>query len=75
MICSRCIVPMKHVLRFVSGGGAYELYRCPKCSFESRAVPYSMPKEIRQNKTKNANNRRKRNRNVQRIYHHYQRDS
>lgn len=38
MICKRCGVLMKHVMRF-ENGKSYELYRCPKCWYETKKKP------------------------------------
>ena len=39
MVCSRCIKPMKRVLRF-NGKTSYELYKCPICGAESKPTPF-----------------------------------
>ena len=40
MFCNKCMIPMRHVLRFMNGKN-YELYRCPDCNYESKPTAYS----------------------------------
>lgn len=75
MFCNKCIIPMKHVLRFMDGKN-YELYRCPNCSHETKAIPFSFHKEISQKTIGNTKpNRRKGAKNVRRIYNHNTRNT
>lgn len=74
MLCCKCIVPMKHVLRFMNGK-SFELYRCPRCSYESKATPYSFNKEISQKRMRATTGGKKKKKNVQRIYNYNKRNS
>ena len=44
MVCSKCIRPMKRVLRF-AGKVSYELYKCPVCGAESKPKPLILDRE------------------------------
>ena len=44
MVCSKCIRPMKRVLRF-NGKTSYELYKCPICGAESKPKPFIFDRE------------------------------
>lgn len=71
MFCIKCIVPMKHVLRFMDGKN-YEFFRCPNCNYESKAIPYYLPKEISQKTScKTTKKKRGKPKNVQRIYNYH----
>ena len=61
MFCNKCMIPMRHVLRFMNGKN-YELYRCPDCNYESKPTAYSFNVKIRQKENANTNRRRRRKR-------------
>lgn len=66
MFCKKCNVEMKHVHRF-ENGKAYELYRCPKCWYESRKLPLFIEEtKLKQNVVKNTKRRRYKRRELKR---------
>ena len=52
MFCNKCNTLMRYVMRF-EAGKSMQLYRCPICYFETRAVPLIFDKRTTQQNKKN----------------------